>query len=145
MKTIDASSNPPLGYDLLVGESRALSARLGVEVLVFRAIAVAWLAIAILAPGLVPLTAISVAIVSLFTALLWKLVAVVTGRAQERLERALIHYSLAEDKGDLEKVYVEWQHSNLLDARWRVLVSLEPFFWFGVTIGILLLRLFARL
>lgn len=145
MKTAVDSSNPPLGYDLLVAENHALASRLTVEAIVFRIISFAWLASALLVPGIVLLMAISIAVVSLFTALLWKLIVVVTARAHARLERALIHFSLADDAGDLEKVYVEWQHSNLLDSRLRALVSFEPFLWFVITTGILILRSFVRL
>jgi len=144
MKTNEDASNTPRGYDFLVGSSRTLSSRLGWEVIVFRAISFAWLSIPVLGLASPPLRAVSVAIVSLFTALLWKLVVLVSDRSQQRLERALIRFALTEDNGELEKVYVEWRHSDWLDSRlWRVL-SIEPFLWCALTLGVLFLRLFVR-
>lgn len=140
MNSSNAASNVKRGFDLLLAESQVLSSRLGHELLLFRSISFAWLLVAVLGIESQSLRYYSVAIAALFTALLWRLVILRTSRSRERLMQALIQLALEGDTGELEKAYVEWQHSEWIDSRMQRVLSAEPFLWALITFVVLALR-----
>ena len=141
MKSDETTLSVEQGHELLAKEYHALSSRLTLEIIAFRSISFIWLVLSITGLYSHQLQFVALAVAALFSGLLWKLVATVGEQSRQRLEQALIDYALRDDvTGDLEKIYVEWQHERWRHSRLWNLISIEPFLWIALTLVMIAVR-----
>ncbi len=142
MKTTSRTSNNEMGYDFMLEEYRSLSSKANLESIVFRLIALSWVAISILINGYQTQQLLSILIPAFFTGIMWRFVGKAREQTITRLEKVIIDLSINEENNDVKKAYINSRYVDRKHRQMMLFANYEPFLWAVITIGIIAIRYF---